>query len=109
MKVNKITIYAPLSLSALIAHFQNAIADSEYKEMIKIAPQGTLAFTVKISKAGTSTLSFTSVGEKEKEEGKCSVMLYKSDIAFLHKGYISSVIDYIENVVESLGGTVLPE
>ena len=107
MKVNKITIHCPISLSALIAHFQNAIADSEYKEMIKIVPVGTLAFTVTISKAGTSVLSFTQIDPKE--DGKCNVMLYKSDIAFLHKSSIPAVMDWIKQEVEKIGGNVIPE
>jgi hypothetical protein len=108
MKVNKITIHCPMTLSSLIAHFQNAIAESEYKDYIKIEPMGKLAFKVVIKKAGTSELFFTEVADK-RIDGECSVMLYKSEIAFLHKGSIPAVMQWIEDRVGDLGGTVIRE
>lgn len=58
---------------------------------------------IKISKLGTSTLTFA-VTEKD---GTTEFLLIKENIAFSHKAYKSKIIKYVTDMVEQEGGSVV--
>jgi hypothetical protein len=104
MKLKNITIKAPVKLSVLIDHFKTAITESDYKDMVSILVNDQKHFTVIIQKMGTSKLVFDTVSDAD---GACEVELGKTDIAFLHKSFMDSVVNWIRLTVEDIGGTLV--
>jgi hypothetical protein len=104
MKLKNITIKAPVKLSVLIEHFKTAISESDYKDMVSILVEDPKSFTVIIQKMGTSKLVFNTTSDAD---GTCEVEMGKPDIAFFHKSFMDSVVNWIRLTVEDIGGSLV--
>lgn len=81
---------------------RQAVAQANLPVGVSVGQSGPSSMKIKISKLGTSTLSFFI------ERAPCFTIfeLVKKEIAFMHKAHINAVETEIIKLVVSSGGTV---
>ena len=90
------------SLDEIIADVESKLAGRKLGKMVSLHSTGD-GLEVKISKLGTSTLTFASI----QSDSGLTLELGQQKIAFSHKGFKQEVLEKINAIIESCGGQVL--
>jgi hypothetical protein len=90
------------SNQAIIKSLEDAMAGRNLKDLISLEDQDN-CLVVKISKLGTSTLTFSRTDHGEDAQ----FILSSEKIAFAHKAFKNDVTDKLIHIIKKAGGEVI--